>query len=73
MSSADLIDHVRLAGRAAPKVYDALRKIREIEFNESLNKAQEAVSTALSGISESMDRFNQASSMPDFLRAESLG
>lgn len=73
MSSADLIDTFGSQAEAAQKVYDALRKIREIEFNESLNKAQEAVSAALSGISDAMDRFNQASSLPDFLRAESLG
>lgn len=70
---ADLIGKFGEQAEGAQKVYEALRKIKELEFYENLNKAREAITETLDGLQSSIDRFQSASQMPEFLRPEAIG
>lgn len=70
---ADLVGKFGEQAEGAQKVYEALRKIKELEFYENLNKAREAITETLDGLQSSIDRFQSASQMPEFLRPEAIG
>lgn len=68
----DLIGKFGDQADAAQKVYEALRKIKEIEFYENLKAAQDAVAETLGGLQASVDRWQDASFMPEFARPEAI-
>ena len=68
----DLIGKFGEQAESAQKVYEALRKIKELEFYENLRAAQEAISETLGGLQDSVDRWQDASFMPEFVRAEAI-
>lgn len=64
MSAGDLIEKFGSQAQAAGEVYDALRKIKELEFAEAMREARDAMASNLEVLSESVDRFQLLSDLP---------
>lgn len=61
LSMLDLREEFGLQAEQAQRLYEIMRQIRELEFQESLEATREAIAGSLDGISESIDRYNLAS------------
>ncbi|MCF6371046.1 hypothetical protein [Rhizobium halophilum] len=63
LSAIDLIDRFGSQAEAAGRVYEALRKIKELEFASAMREARDAISDTFSGLQDSMERFDVATTM----------
>lgn len=64
MSSGELIEKFGSQAQAAGQVYEALRKIKELEFAEAMREARDAMASNLEVLQESVDRFQLLSDLP---------
>ncbi len=60
----DLIQKFGGQAEGAGRVYDAMRKIAELEFARSIDNARTAMAATLETLSESVERFELLSSLP---------
>lgn len=60
-SVKDLGQDFGLQAEQAQRLYEIMRQIRELEFQEALDATRDAITASLEGISESIDRYNFAS------------
>lgn len=64
LSSGELIEKFGSQAQAAGQVYEALRKIKELEFAEAMREARDAMASNLEVLQESVDRFQLLSDLP---------
>lgn len=64
MPAEDLIRKFGGQAESAGRVYDAMRKIAELDFTRSINNARSAMETTLQSLTESVQTFDKLSSMP---------
>lgn len=63
LSAIDLIDKFGSQAEAAGQVYEALRKIKELEFASAMREARDAISDTFTGLQDSLSRFDVATTM----------
>lgn len=61
LPASDLIDKFGAQAEGAQRVYEAMRRIKELEFAEAMQSAVGAISETLAGVQESLERFDMAS------------
>lgn len=71
-SAGDLVAQFGNQAQEAGNLYEAMRKIAELDFLTSIDKAREGIEGTLSGLRETIDAFQVSTSLPDFLRPEAI-
>jgi len=72
LPAGDLIEKFGGQAEGAERVYEAMRKIKELEFHEAMTAARDAIAGSLEEIADSMERYDFASASfmhPDAISA----